>query len=436
MHIAIWILLVILLICLFINENWMAFIIILFVSPIIAYLSPKTQEKLISGGRSSAPRYETVYNDKTYINKAYLTYNDLTESAPYRHGFRPEYVGNHFGQRKLLITEIMFLAMKANPKTSYYVIYAGSAPSIKFPVLYELFPNCKFILIDPNNFGKWTIAIKNTSLKSSADLYKEISSSDDRVFIINEIMTVYIAEKLKSLQNTLFISDIRTNLIADAPLEYDILFNSVQQKVWLDILKPLHYMLKFRCPYPLEQTQHYDQFMEIIKDIPEWKAIGAKYLDGKNPLPVRLSGDIYLQCWAGHKSTESRIIGSDPQIIDIDSSEYEGKYYYYNLYLRNHPYSHSLKFKDIIVDQGDIPKKYDLREDLADAYCGCNDCRIEVEWIKKYVDSYETDINSVVELINKYTQSIAEHNIKNTTKGVVFKVNNSKKAYVGESDSE
>lgn len=77
------------------------------------------------------------YNEKLYVDQFQ---RDLYDSV-------------HIGQRKLLASEIQMLA---NNLSSYdeaaIVIYAGAAPSCKVWILHQLFPNVKFVLIDPNEF--------------------------------------------------------------------------------------------------------------------------------------------------------------------------------------------------------------------------------------------------------------------------------------------
>ena len=55
---------------------------------------------------------------------------------------------NHFGQRKLLLSEIQFL----NKVSNEYILYAGSAPGNKSYLLSLLYPEKKFILVDPNEY--------------------------------------------------------------------------------------------------------------------------------------------------------------------------------------------------------------------------------------------------------------------------------------------
>jgi hypothetical protein len=75
------------------------------------------------------------------------TYDDLGQ-MPYVNNLRIERQGCHAGQRKLLLTEIEFLSCCAGE--SDFVIYAGSAPCEKLPVLLAMFPKVKFLLVDPN----------------------------------------------------------------------------------------------------------------------------------------------------------------------------------------------------------------------------------------------------------------------------------------------
>jgi hypothetical protein len=55
----------------------------------------------------------------------------------------------HIGQRKLLMNELQFLTNYFSDNFDF-VIYAGAAPSEHLPVLLDLFPRVRFLLIDPN----------------------------------------------------------------------------------------------------------------------------------------------------------------------------------------------------------------------------------------------------------------------------------------------
>ena len=59
--------------------------------------------------------------------------------------------GLHFGQRKLLLSEIEFLT-SIGDVTDAIVVYAGAANGSHLPFLFSLFPATKFVLIDPAPF--------------------------------------------------------------------------------------------------------------------------------------------------------------------------------------------------------------------------------------------------------------------------------------------
>jgi hypothetical protein len=56
----------------------------------------------------------------------------------------------HWGQRKLLFSEIEFLTVYAPLHAT--VVYAGAAPGTHVAYLCDLFPTLKFVLVDPEDF--------------------------------------------------------------------------------------------------------------------------------------------------------------------------------------------------------------------------------------------------------------------------------------------
>ena len=57
----------------------------------------------------------------------------------------------HWGQRKLLLAEIEFLARHAQP--GVICVYAGAAPGTHIEFLAQLFPEVQFVLVDPAPFA-------------------------------------------------------------------------------------------------------------------------------------------------------------------------------------------------------------------------------------------------------------------------------------------
>ena len=86
--------------------------------------------------------------------------------APYCHIPHSIRSTNHWGQRKLLLSEIEFLSLfipqlraRAPPPKRIIVIYAGAAPGTHIPYLFDLFDNksgdLQFALFDPAFWNIW-----------------------------------------------------------------------------------------------------------------------------------------------------------------------------------------------------------------------------------------------------------------------------------------
>jgi hypothetical protein len=173
----------------------------------------------------------------------------------------------HNGEFKLGLTEIQFLTEHLDHKyEEAIVIYAGSSPSNKAEIVFNLFPNVKVIMIDPNEVNiyhggfrdshyshsdsgkymymsvsgtnsnyaiegddktKWVLHYKNPDAKFDKEsLRADISYDDDaldyilssnhRYYIFEEYMTKQVAEDLSHVASkypgkVFFWSDIRTN---------------------------------------------------------------------------------------------------------------------------------------------------------------------------------------------------------------------------------
>ena len=369
--------------------------------------------------------------------KIYLKLSDLTEEKEYVPYYQHSNKGVHYGQRKLLITEIMFLLLCADKNKIYNVIYAGSAANYKYPVLYDLFKNCRFILIDPNPFAPVVTEKEHLFFKDQIDIQKIKEEKHIRTIVINDLCTIPLIEQLSELDNILFISDIRTGLLADSPLEYDILLNVSQHKAWLDILyhkhKDIKFMLKSRCLYSLDQTEYLDDFIKIVSHMPEWQKYGKMLLENfENGKQYDFKGEVYLQPWIGEDSTEIRIVGNIPELELKDSLHNERKMFYYNVNLRINDEMRKIPGIDAFGLTENEIKSSVKDSKIFDLYCGCNDCAIEIHWIKKYVENYHITYDEIINLINLYAQPITKHKV-GKSKQLKFDVNESKKAIVGES---
>lgn len=81
----------------------------------------------------------------------------ITTDSPkmdYRRRAGEEKKAVHWGQRKLLISEIQFLTLFHDINISNpIIVYAGVAPGTHIKYLQKLFPQCIFHLYDPRSFA-------------------------------------------------------------------------------------------------------------------------------------------------------------------------------------------------------------------------------------------------------------------------------------------
>ena len=194
----------------------------------------------------------------------------------------------HWGQRKLLLSEIEFLTKYG--QLSNIVVYAGAAPGTHLNILAELFKDKKFVCVDPAPF--------NIRPTSQFDLRRQLF--EDKT-----------AEEFKG-KNVLFISDIRA---ADWQREdHEAHETQVQddmkaQMRWHNIMEPAKSMLKFRLP---------------------WDAGLTEYLDG----------EIFLPVWGPITTTEARLIPSGMAAKKYDNTQYEEQMFYFNTTQRVGRYRH------------------------------------------------------------------------------------------------
>lgn len=225
----------------------------------------------------------------------------------------------HWGQRKLLLSEILFLTRWGH--LSNMVVYAGAAPGNHLHYLSELFPEHKFILIDPNPF--------------------QIVGSE-KIEIINDYFTNEIAKRFVD-SKVLFISDIRTadhRQMSQKENEEYIIKDNNSQIAWVNLMKPAKSMLKFRCPYP------------NIIDQPT----------------LMFKGIVFLQIWPPPSSTETRLIVDDSfDIIEYDNLIYEEQLFYHNSVTRYKKYPQPIK-----------------GEGLDDSYDACAEVLILYEFLEKF----------------------------------------------------
>lgn len=371
-----------------------------------------TDELLTNMGKKLEPFVK--FDDISTTNMVYENINDNN-------------MGLHIGQRKLLMNEIQFLTIQAKTKVKY-CIYAGSAPGNKTYLLSQLFPDIKFILIDPNifnlvvneftnhrtvknpniihiysdytyegnSYGK-NKKIKEMTASEKKDLVNFISESNYKLFIIEDYMTNIIAELLASL-NCTFISDIRSNAFQGITVsDFDIVWNMAMMFNWINILKPDLSVFKFRIPFYNAGVMDFTKHKDIYGDTFEVsKKFGIDFIKNYNAKKFYLTSSvIYLQPWASRGSTEMRSVIYKKDIINqniiiYNTKEIENKLFSFNVVSRILYHKNSNADKEL-------------------NFCNCNDCAIEntiwVNYFKlKIKQTIAPTIKDAVIIAGKVTQ--------------------------------
>lgn len=330
------------------------------------------------------------------ISRPYIMLDDIPEEMEYSSSlkiFRPTC---HIGQRKLFLNELQFLTnnLPINDET-HHIIYAGAAPLVHGPILFDLFPKIKWLLVDPNKFiiNAQTTYIKNDTAENIA---KKFAEGNEKIYIYNDLFTENLAIALKAqfgAKNLWFISDIRTRSLEDCPDTLDILWNLAQQYIWIRLMQPKKSMLKFRHPFYEEESSMFEKIVNerayIRADFDRAKELGLDFMPiAKNHNLYYFDGEIFLQPWCGQSSTETRLVTEGENIINYGQPNvYENKLFFYNSISRGYVSHDSILFGKV-----------------NDMDC-CNDCAIEgqiwYDYFAKKADPINRSDLNVEETINK-----------------------------------
>lgn len=347
--------------------------------------------------------FEQVHG--TVPTKPLVHYSDISQELKYVEHQTIYTSAYHIGQRKLILNEIQFLT-RIHPDEKAVVIYAGAAPSNKGAFLASLFPNLRFILIDPAEFdirpyGYIEISyICNGDPSICARLMK-LYIEEAHICVANMLMTSELATELRKQfddTNIYFISDIRTNLSETSPDSLDIVWNSAQQVDWVTQMQPKMSMLKFRLPFYNESDDVLDEFIKKS----ESAALRESFDNTVNIVDFRkmirskefrfYDGEILLQPWSPAGSTEARMVVTDStKFRNYDPSEYANKFFYYNKILRNYQlYQNSNACKKIGFDY-------------------CADCALEnVIWTDYCNSRYTLNKDELRKKVHEYVNILSQ----------------------------
>ena len=265
--------------------------------------------------------------------------------------------GLHFGQRKLLLSEIEYLAAltakrqhlekrdESTPLPLILLVYAGAACGSHLPILFTLFPSVHWILIDPAPF----CPILHTILKNgfvasqSLDLPTAVrscmqdrtdstaSSGTSVLWPVKEIINDYATEELcRALRDKYsgsyevhFVSDIRRGDPTSLNLEEAnamITQDNALQRSLCDALHCATAMLKFHPPYPAPTAA-----VQPGVQGGETNIVDTEYL----------AGHVLFGVWSPKSSTETRLVVEDfTATCKYELKKFEEQLHWYNTHDR------------------------------------------------------------------------------------------------------
>ncbi|CCW66100.1 unnamed protein product [Phytomonas sp. Hart1] len=254
--------------------------------------------------------------------------------------------GLHFGQRKLLLSEIEFLTAIFDKQKSdsvessreqrpVLVVYPGAANGSHLPILFCLFKDVRFILIDPAPFCK--------------ELEVIAEDEDGPVIeLINDYCTDELCLRISRMYGTQYdlyiVSDIRTGVPKKMQKNIEhtemILHDNAIQRSWCWSLKAIAAMLKFHPPYP-PSTDLSVQKCDLDDNTPN----EIEYFDGIQLLGV----------WAPKSSSEVRLVVEGPfshghiaKTRKYNCRTHEEQCYHYNISNR---YAKDCAAERVIMDR-------------------------------------------------------------------------------------
>jgi cap3/cap4 methyltransferase len=282
------------------------------------------------------------------------------EPLPYRSRRGEVKCAVHWGQRKLLMSELQMLLPPVADgfRSSYHIVYVGSAPGSHLPFLDDLFlRRHTWQLVDPGAFddtlrGRPNFRVENryftndvayeilvervastcpalavmldfhirhgplqdvprrghlaTGDLDSARMTEDIPVLHEPVRTLPlglQLLTSVAAER----RPLLFISDIRTGTAAMPNFAAHVVENMMAQATWFEILQANFGMLKFRLPYSTDR----------------WH------------LPNYLEGEMLLPIWGPLTTTECRlIVRNGAKWVVQNAAAHEDRMFYFNAMLR------------------------------------------------------------------------------------------------------
>ena len=283
----------------------------------------------------------------------------------------------HYGQRKLLMTEIEFIIneyhkLDTDPKKQKIFLYIGASAgkgSIHSYFLAKMFPEFEYHLFDRNDFFDDLYNLPNVKIFKRWFTEKDINTYKNKnVFMVSDLRDPDIG-KAKTAQNTLKSNEI-------------VFDDMTLQQTFYNKIKPKSALLKFRLP---------------------WQPGKTEYLDGI----------IYYQMWQGPYSAESRLIPTAPNKTKIyDNTGYEQRIFYFNTETRRRYYPHSVVKQNLKTLSNKSSNKNKNKNNHAEkeysCYGHCYDCISEITVLQRFINTHSQNKKlTVCELGKKITEFLS-----------------------------
>ena len=308
-------------------------------------------------------------------------FDDDFPTEAYRSRFGEVKTAVHWGQRKLLLSEIQLLAKYAKEGVSYHIVYAGSAPGTHLGFLDDLFERVHtWELVDPGRFDVAVLGprknfklrnefftnmtaygiaadrMRDSGLPALATVYEGLtvhsgaveartalqSELQEKVGTLDvargthDIPSMYEPEikaplglrclfgAAMSRKPTMFVSDIRTGSVAHSNFEDHVDENMRAQQCWTEIIQADYSMLKFRLPYT-KKTAVPGYCTEYV----------ASHLIDADGTVEYLRGDMLIPIWTRPTSTEGRlVVPAGAHRTRWNVQRYEDQCFYFNARVR------------------------------------------------------------------------------------------------------
>ncbi|RNF26625.1 uncharacterized protein Tco025E_01417 [Trypanosoma conorhini] len=353
---------------------------------------------------SPTPSLRTVYHYPSSLPFPTVMNADFP-SESYRSRSQDVKAAIHWGQRKLLLSEIQLLSLYARPNIPYHIVYAGSAPGTHLAFLDDMFQSRHtWELVDPGRFdrsvlgGRANFLLRNEFFTNATayginarrlsevlpglglvyrdvalgrasvakkELHEQLQSIVGTIDVARgtedipsmyeprldipfgfEILCYVGMERSKPL---MFVSDIRSGSVSLPNFEDHVAENMRAQECWCQILQGEHSMLKFRLPYTHKKSGYGGKERKVKSSL-----IGA---DGTVKY---LRGDILLPIWTRPTSTEGRlVVPQGAHQVPYNVTQVENQFFFFNAHVRE-----AVHFNHILLPDEDLDHHYDAAAEI------------------------------------------------------------------------